>query len=186
MLRVLRQTLSWFVEPLVADTAGPACATRVLETAARGEPFSALQDACFYGMVDALVAVLAMGMVSYLKMPQIIAMLRASTPPPWPCSVGRCVAELFSLLFLLSYHFHAEHPMVRPLAFTLKIWYALRNLHMNMLGVQSLYWEQLLLLCHCLVSLFFFTVRTGIYVVSTRRLTTHVCGRRKMASWTMK
>jgi hypothetical protein len=62
--------LAWwaqFVEPLVADTAGPACATRVLETAARGEPFSALQDACFYGIVDAFVSVLAMGVVSYLK-----------------------------------------------------------------------------------------------------------------------
>lgn len=142
MMCAARGLAAQFVEPMVYSISGSHCSTAVMELANTGEPFSTLQPGCYQAMYNAVLSTALITIVSWIKvrtrpprspalpqltvvarglqMPELLEMLRKNTSPPgmegavddgrW--SGIRCCGEWFSLLFLISYHVHQEHPVV--------------------------------------------------------------------------
>ena len=117
-----------------------------MRVAQSGEAFSALQPGCYHSLYQAVLCTAVMCGVSWFKTPELLTMLREGKTPEamdgapddgrW--SYHRCVAEWFSLLFLCSYHANMEHPAV-------------------------MYWEQLIMLAHCSVGVFFTMVENDVF-----------------------
>ena len=128
-----------FLQPSVSITSGAICREEIDEIASTGSPFGGLSPHCYTGVENAVISMLAMASISYIKMPQLLSMLSRGVDglPTWPWSGWRATMEWFSLVFILSYHQQMEHDLV-------------------------MYWEQLALLLHCTIALFHLAVQEQI------------------------
>eukprot|EP01051_Picozoa_sp_SAG22_P001220 SAG22_NODE_46_length_24705_cov_89.861010_4_plen_387_part_00 len=130
-----------FMGPIVSTLKGTACEERMYAVGAGTIQLSEIGDSCWLGVEDAVCSALCLLLISAVKGPELMAMLRKGHLPnngDFPWGTMRCITEWFSILMLLAYCSHQDYPLVS-------------------------YWEQIVIITHGTVAVFIVLVRENVF-----------------------